>query len=197
MTAVFTEWIKLLRRDRPAVERVMIALLSLVVAAVLGVMARRRDRPLRQELVGLHASAQKIEDFRAAYRPTPDSALDRATRAVDSLNVGILAGARLPLAQAVAQVAETAGLAGVRVRFGTPDSLFIPPRTAGDAAKVEPATYTIVLGGQGSFAALLTLLNSLPPSVAVVRIGAENSKSAAQFRITLAVYEVPDVNQRG
>jgi len=192
-------------RANPAhIERTAIAVVALVVMLGLGIMAHRRLQPIQKQAAALRSANETVAHFRRSYRaPTPTETA-RWGAGDESLGLSVDRGSRLPLAQAIARLGETAGLRDVRVRFSTLDSLYVPTRTAGGSAGISPAEYTVVVDCRGSFDALLELVNGLPSSVSVVLLTSGASRDAesssprngdAHYHITLAVYEAAHASQ--
>jgi hypothetical protein len=170
--------------------------LAFVVSLTLGVSARRQAAPLAAEARRLQAANQELTSFRSSFRPSaPD---DESLRIPDSLAIGISRDTRVSLAQQVAQRAEQSGLRDVRVRFAGPDSATAPAAPAFTGNSVTIADYTLAIECSGGFAAMMSLVNHLPPSVALQRITAVRSSSGtAQFHLVLAVFETAGPNQHG
>jgi len=57
---------------------------------------------------------------------------------------------------------------------------------------VSVADYSLSIECSGGFAAVLTLVNSLPSSVALQRLTGASAKAVTKFRLTLAVFESGD-----
>jgi hypothetical protein len=186
-----------LKRDRPHVERSLIAGVALVVAAVLGTMANRRLQPLEKQMSSLRAAARTISSFQRSFQVPTEAERQLWASSDDSLALSVPAGSRLPLAQTVARNAEGAGLVGVRVRFAPADSLYVPPRTSNADAAISPSKITVIVECEGGFASLLTFVNTLPPAVSVIRLSGMRGKTTTVYHITLAVYETMNATQPG
>jgi hypothetical protein len=192
-------------RANPAhIERTAIAAVALAVMLGLGVMAHRRLQPIQKQAAALRSANETVARFRRAYRAPTSAESARWEAGTESLGLSVDRGSRLPLAQTIARLGETAGLRDVRVRFSTVDSLYVPARAAGGNAGISPAEYTVVVDCRGSFAALLDLVNGLPSSVSVVLLtsgAARETESSLRgngdthYHITLAVYEAANVSQ--
>jgi hypothetical protein len=186
------------RRYRLPSEVIGVALLAVIVYVSLGMMARRRIAPARAELVRLEAAMAEISQFRGAFRPsTPEQSL-RISSVPDSLAVALSREQRVSLAQQIADRAERAGLTDVRVRFTSPDSAAVPERPNLVSTSVGVADYTLSIECAGDFAAMLSLVNRLPPSVAVQRLTASRVKTGgANYHLILAVFEAAGAIQHG
>jgi hypothetical protein len=182
----FGAWI---RRYRVQSECIGLALFAAIVFVVLGITARRRTEPVRAELTKWMNASSEISGFRAAFRPSTPERDSRIGRMPDSLGVAVSRELRVSLAEQVATRAERAGLSDVRVRFALPDSAAAPNRPELTGVTVGVADYTIALDCTGEFAAVLSLVNHLPPSVALQRMTANRTRSGAQYRLVLAVFE--------
>jgi hypothetical protein len=192
-------------RANPAhIERTAIAVVALAVMLGLGIMAHRRLQPIQKQAAVLRSANETVARFRRSYRaPTPAES-GRWEAGAETLGLSVDRGSRLPLAQTIARLGETAGLREVRVRFSTLDSLYVPTRTVGASAGISPADYSVVVDCRGSFGALLDLVNGLPSSVSVVLLTSGAAREAARpqrdngdahYHITLAVYEAANASQ--
>jgi len=162
----------------------------------LGIAARRRTAAASVEMTRLASIRSEVSNFRKAFKASP--ADDAWLLSVDDTTaVATTHDLRVSLAEQVASRAEHAGLAGVRVRFTEPDSAAAPARPDLMRASITVAKYTITVDGTGSLGAVLSLVNQLPPSVALQRLTATRSKNGAEYRLVLAVFEMAGVEQRG
>lgn len=185
------------RRHRLLSEVIGVALFAIIVYVSIGVSARRRSQPVRAEITKLSSAVAEVSQFRGAFRPsTPEQ--DVRTYVPDSLSVALPRDQRVSLAQQIADRAERAGLSEVRVKFALPDSAAAPDRPDLMGTSVSVADYTLTVECTGGFAAMLSLVNQLPPSVAVQRITASRTKGGAQYQVILAVFEAAvGANQHG
>jgi len=176
-------------RHRRESVRVGIALAVLVVSIAAGVAARNRIAPVVIQRNRLRSTDHDLTTFRSAFRQA--SLEERAFRFPDSLAVFVAREARFSVAQRVAQRAEQLGLTDVRVRFAAADSAEAPTVPELSDAHVAVADYSIGLDCRGSLAALLSLVNALPPSVALQRVSAERVPvtGAVDYHLALAVFE--------
>jgi hypothetical protein len=186
------------KRYRLLSEVIGVALLAVIVYVSLGMAARRRIAPARAERVKLEAAMAEISQFRTAFNPsTPEQSL-RMSNVPDSLSVALSREQRVSLAQQIADRAERVGLTDVRVRFTSPDSAAAPERPNLVGTSVAVADYTVSIECTGDFAAILSLVNRLPPSVAVQRITASRAKTGgANYHLILAVFEAAGATQHG
>lgn len=187
------------RRHRLLSEVVGVALLAIVVYVTIGISARRRAEPVRVENTKLSSAVAEVSQFRAAFRPSSPEQDVRMLNVPDSLSIALPRDQRVSLAQQIAARAERAGLSGVRVRFALPDSAAAPDRPDLMGTSVAVADYALTVECTGGFAAMLSLVNQLPPSVAVQRITASRTKTGAQYHLILAVFEAAAgaANQHG
>ena len=168
---------------------VAVALVALIGFVALGVRAQRAAQPVHLETARLRMADEEIYRFRTAFfAGRPEQEL-RVARLADSLGVAISRDNRVALAQRVAARAESLGLARVRVKFAPGDSAVPPRRPDLSSSSVNIADYTLVLDCDGGLAAVLSLLNQLPPSIALERLTGAKSRGASQFRLTFAVFE--------
>lgn len=190
----FGAWI---RRYRIQSECIGLALFATIVFVALGIAARRRIEPVRADVAKLVNASSEIRGFRAAFRPSTPERDSRMGHLPDSLGVAVSRELRVSLAEQIATRAEHAGLSDVRVRFALPDSAAAPARPELTGATIGVADYTISLDCSGGFAAVLSLVNHLPPSVALERMTANRTSSGAQYRLVLAVLESSGPIQHG
>ena len=64
-------------------------------------------------------------------------------------------------------------------------------------SSIAVADYTMTVDGIGSLGAVLSLINHLPPSVALQRLTATRSKNGAEYHLVLAVFESAGVERHG
>jgi hypothetical protein len=178
------------RRHRLLSEVIGVALLAIIVYVSLGIVARRRIEPVRAEITKLGSAVAEVSQFRTAFKPSTPEQDVRMLNVPDSLSVALPRDQRVSLAQQIADRAERAGLIDLRVRFTLPDSAAAPDRPDLMSASVAVADYTLSVDCTGDFAAMLSLINHLPPSVAVQRITANRTKGGTQYHLILAVFEV-------
>jgi hypothetical protein len=164
--------------------------LALVVASLAaGITARGRIAPANLQRNRLRSTEQDIATFRSAFR---DATLEeRSFRFPDSLSVAVAHDARFSIAQRIAERAEQLGLTDVRVRFAPADSSEPPASPELSATHIAVADYAIGVDCRGDFSALLSLVEALPPSVALQRMDAARAPSGANvgYHLTLAVFE--------
>ncbi len=185
-----------MRQHRLRSEVLGVALLALFVFVGLGLAARRRLLPIRTDISTLRVVETEISTFRSAFQPlTPQE--DADARLPDDLQVGVAHDLRVSLAEQLASGAERRGLSGVRVRFAGPDSAAPPAKPDMTNRAVALADYSLALECSGSFGAVLSLINQLPPSIALQRLVAIRTKSGTQYSLTFAVFETVGVNQHG
>lgn len=176
-------------RHRRESIRVGIALGVAVVSVIVGAAARNRIAPVAIQRNRLRSTQHDIVAFRAAFRHA--SLEERAFRLPDSLSVAVARDARFSVAQRLAQRAEQLGLTSVRVRFAAADSGEAPAIPEVSDTRVAVADYSIALDCRGDFASLLALVNQLPASVSLQRLGAERAPvgGAVDYHLALAVFE--------
>lgn len=176
-------------RYRSQSGAIAVALVAVIGFVAFGVRARRAAQPLRLESASLSMAADEISRFHAAFSAgLPEQEL-RVTQLADSLGVAVSRDNRVALAQQVAARAESLGLAGVRVKFVPVDSGVPPQRPELLSNSVNVADYALVLDCDGGMAAVLSLLDQLPPSIALERLTGAKSRAGSQFRLTFAVFE--------
>ena len=193
-TAGVSAW---MRRNRVQAECIGLALFGTVVFVTLGIAARRRMEPARAEVTRQTSALSEITAFRAAFRPSTPERDSRIGQLPDSLRVAVSRETRVSLAEQIATRAERAGLSDVRVRFALPDSAAAPNRPDLMSTAIGIADYTLAVDCSGGFAAMLSLVNHLPPAVALQRMTAIRTKVGAQYRLILAVFETTASIQHG
>ncbi|HEY4304046.1 MAG TPA: hypothetical protein VGM82_06245 [Gemmatimonadaceae bacterium] len=176
-------------KHRREATYVGIALGVFIVSIVGGIAARKRIAPVDVQRNRLRSTEHDISTFRATFRQA--SLEERAFRFPDSLSVAVSRDARFSIAQGVAQRAEQLGLTDVRVKFAPTDSAEPPASPELSNTHIAVADYAISVDCRGEFSALLSLVNALPPSVALQRIGAERVpiSGAVDYHLLLAVFE--------
>jgi hypothetical protein len=183
-------------RSRVQSECAGVALLAFVVFVALGVAARHKSIPVKAEQARLANAAAELVSFRAAFRAsTPER--DAGSPLPDSYAVSVERDLRMTLAQQLAAAGEQDGLTDVQVNFAAVDSTAAPARPALVDGSVALADYAVSLDCDGGFAAVLSLVNQLPASVALERIAAVRGRATTHFHITLAVFEPTGAGQHG
>lgn len=161
-----------------------------------GVAARRHASASRVEIRQLASIRSEVSNFRTAFRASPtDDA--RLLSVDDTMTVSTTRDLRVSIAGQVASRAEDVGLASVRVRFTQPDSTAAPPHPDLIRSSITVADYTMTVDAAGSLGAMLSLIDQLPPSVAVQRLTATRTKNGAEYHLVLAVLESAGVAQHG
>jgi hypothetical protein len=171
-----------------------VAVFGLSVGA--GVAARRRTRMASLELAQLSSIRSQVSSFRGSFEASPanDSLLSRTA---DTLAIATPRDVRVSLAEQIASRAEATGLANVRVRFTAADTSSPPTPPQLVRSSVALADYTITVDGTGSLASALSLVDRLPPTVALQRLTAIRSKNGAEYRLVLAVFESTGGDRHG
>jgi hypothetical protein len=179
----------LMARHRRESTYVTVALAVLVASVAAGLTARDRIAAADTQRNRLRSIEHDMTTFRAAFRQP--SLEERAFRLSDSLAVAVARDARFSVAQRVAQRAEQLGLTDVRVRFAPADSDEAPATPELSGARIAVADYSLGVDCRGDLAALLSLVDQLPPSVALQRLAAERSPvgGAVDYHLALAVFE--------
>jgi hypothetical protein len=183
-------------RYRVHAEAIGVALFAFVVFAGLGIAARRKLAPARTDEAAAAAVDGEISSFRAAFKAAPTSPDVMATLP-DSFAIDVPRDDRVSLAGNLASRAELVGLSDVRVKFALPDSSAAPDHPDLFSTTVAVADYSVSIECAGSFASVLSLVNQLPPSVALQRITAVRDKTGSHFRLMLAVFESARAAQHG
>jgi hypothetical protein len=176
-------------KNRVQAEAIGVGILALIVAIVLGVKARSALQPAKTELARLAAASSEIASFRSSFKTSTPEQDMRIAQLADSLGIGVERNDRVSVAQQIAAMAEDLGLNDVRVRFAPPDSATPPPSPEVSRVAITVADYSIAVECSGGLAALLSLINELPPSVALQRITGINVNGRTRFQLALAVFE--------
>ena len=184
-------------RYRVHAECIGVAVVALIVFVMLGTAARHKLGPARAEQAKVADIESEIASFRSAFSASTPGGDVSAVTLPDSFAVAVSRDTRVALAEHVASRAEQVGLSDVRVRFAPPDSSAAPARPDLFSATVAVADYAIYIDCAGSFASVLSLVNQLPPSVALQRLTAVRDKTGAHFRLILAVFETAGSAQHG
>lgn len=189
MAAVIGQLRARIVRHRFQSEVIGASLLAFVAFIAVGIRANRAAEPVRLETARLSMASSEVARFRAAFSAGNSEREPRATQLADSLGLAIARDNRVTLAQQVAARAESLGLVGVRVKFAPADSAPPPRRPELSHGAVNIADYTLVLDCEGGLAPVLSLLNQLPPSIALQRMTAVKPRGISQFRLTFVVFE--------
>ena len=178
-----------LSRHRRESTYVAVALGVAIVSITAGLAARKRIAAAEIQRNRLRSIENDVTTFRTSFRAA--SLEERAFRLPDSLSVAVVRDARFSIAQRLAQRAEQLGLTDVRVRFAAADSTEAPPTPELSTARIAVADYTLAVDCRGELSAFLSLVNQLPPSVALQQLGAERVPvgGGVDYHLTLAVFE--------
>lgn len=190
MGATMSTLAQAIRSDRAVARRLTLSAILLAAAVIVGGVERRQIAPLNLRKTQLETTAARVRQFRSSFVPIAPAESASWKQMADSIDIAVPRGSRLSLAQTLAKSAEDAGLRGVRVSFGKPDSSYVPPRSRGvSTSDVQPADYAISIDAGGAFAQVLSFINALPPTVSVTRLVGSHDKRDTHYRITIAVYE--------
>jgi hypothetical protein len=165
------------------------ALLVAISSVAAGLAARGRLASTADERTRLRADEHDLAAFRSAFQQA--SLEERAFRFPDSLAVSTPRDLRFSVAERIARRAELLGLSDVRVRFTEADSAAPPSAPALSGSHIAAADYAIALDCRGDLGAVLSLVNALPASVALRRLGAERASlgGTVDYHVVLAVFE--------
>lgn len=183
-------------RYRVHAEAIGVALFACAAFAALGVAAKRKLAPVRADQVSVSMVESEVSSFRSAFRAAP-AGQDVPAALPDSFAVSVVRDDRVSLAGDLSARAEAAGLKDVRVNFAPPDSAAAPSHPDFFATPVAVADYGVAVECGGSFAAVLSFVNQLPPSVALQRITAVRDKAGSHYHVMLAVFESARSAQHG
>jgi hypothetical protein len=183
------------RRLKPEVGLVIAVSIALVVFALVGVRASRVAASRGQEVVRAEATLATFADLRRRYTPAVAAesiAWRRAWLQVRELGAG--SSDRLSLTQRLTRSAEDAGLSGVRVLIGPPDTVGVPPRFSTEGVQSKAAEFSLRVEGSGRLESVIAFLGQLPPSVSPTRLSLVRQDGRGPHRISLAVYEITFTN---
>lgn len=141
------------------------------------------------------SAANQIATVRQQFQaPTAQESAAIIAESSRSGVLGVPDSEKLTLVDAVGRLAEACGLSNVRATPVTPtDSLFVPPRQVG--SRTYPAAdYQVSLTATGSFAGVVQLVSTLPPSVTVSRLLGTRQGQVTEYELLLSVYRL-DVEQ--
>jgi hypothetical protein len=190
-----------LGRYRTQIETSAFGLALLAIGLWAGVAAHRSAGALAIEASRLQAQVARLERWRVQFRQATAGETSDWQRIDAALaRLGVQPQERVTIAQVVARAGEDAGLADVRVRFVSPDS--IGEQLAGRAARVgthgfRPATFGLALSGSGSYDALVRFIGTLPPSVMVRQLSSSRANTTVVHAVVLSVFESVENNESG
>jgi hypothetical protein len=197
--APLSESVRRWQRERP--NRVLALALGLVVIAAsiwVGRQAKSVAATLAQKSAAWQQTATQLAALQQQFRiPSSFESASLITESARAGALGVPASDRVSLMEYLARLADASALSEVRVNFKAGmDSAFIPPRLIG-ADPISPATYSVTVDFTGSFVGLVQFVSSLPPSVAVSRLGAARNGGHTAYHVVLSVYELPNGNNGG
>ena len=157
----------------------------LILAAWIGLPAYRVKRDAAAQRSRVERAAILATEMRRNFvSATPEETAEWQRTRAEIADFGTPAVRRLRLAQAVARLAEDAGVARVRVHVTPADSLLsVQPRVI--AGQQFSSAYGLSLQGNGAVESAATLVEALPPSVEVQKL--ELNKGRLSY--VLVVYE--------
>jgi hypothetical protein len=157
----------------------------LILAVWIGLPAYRVKRDAAAERARVERAATLATEMRRNFvSATPEETAEWQRTRAEVADFGTPSIRRLRLAQAVARLAEDAGVERVRVQVTAPDSLSAaqPRRIAGQEFT---SGYGLSLQGNGAVESAARLVEALPPSVEVQKV--ELNKGRLSY--VLVVYE--------
>lgn len=197
--APLAESVRQWQRERP--NRLPALALGVVVIAAsiwVGLEARSVAASLGQRGAAWQQTASQLAALQQQFRlPSSFESAALITESARAGALGVPANDRVSLMEYLARLADASALSEVRVNFKAGmDSAFIPPRLIG-ADPISPAAYSVTVDFTGSFVGLVQFVSSLPPSVAVSRLGAARNGGHTAYHVVLSVYELPNGNNGG
>jgi hypothetical protein len=157
----------------------------LIFAVWIGLPAYKVKRDAAAERARVEGAATLATEMRRNFASTtPEETAEWQRTRAEVADFGTPSIRRLRLAQAVARLAEDAGIERVRVHVTPPDSLSsAQPRLI--AGQQFTSGYGLSLQGNGAVASAARLVEALPPSVEVQKL--ELNKGRLSY--VLVVYE--------
>lgn len=162
-----------------------VPVVMLILALWIGLPAQRVKGDAAAERARVERAASMASDMRRNFvAATPEETAEWQRTRAEVADFGTPSIRRLRLAQAVARLAEDAGVERVRVHVTPADSLTAaPPRII--AGQQFASSYGLSLQGNGAVASAARLVEALPPSVEVQKL--ELNKGRLSY--VLIVYE--------
>lgn len=197
--APLSESVRRWQRERPN-QLAALALGVVVIAAStwVGLQARLAAAELGQKGAAWQQTAGQLAALQQQFRiPSSFESAALITESTRTGALGVPASDRVSLIEYLARLADASALSEVRVNLKAGmDSAFIPPRLIG-VDPISPAAYSVTVDFTGSFVGLVQFVSSLPPSVAVSRLGAARNGGHTAYHVVLSVYELPNGNNGG
>jgi len=189
------------RGQRESPNRLAALALGVVVIAAsiwVGLQAKSVAAELAQKGTAWQQTASQLAALQQQFRiPSSFESAALLNEAGRTGALGVPPSDRVSLMEYLARLADASALSEVRVNFKAGmDSAYIPPRLIG-ADPISPAAYSVTVDFTGSFVGLVQFVSSLPPSVAVSRLGAARNGGHTAYHVILSVYELPNGNNGG
>jgi hypothetical protein len=179
------------RIPSPAVTRLMAAIAGTVLLAMTAARVGREGHDRRLQLRAADSTLATFDEWRRRYRPAVAAESIAWRRAwMEVRDLGIVGDERLAVTRHVARAAEFAGLSGVRVTIGEPDTTGADARLSTGGVSRQNAPFGLVVECRGNLQAIIAFLGGLPPSVAVSGMRLVRQDRPGRHRLTLAVYEL-------
>jgi hypothetical protein len=181
------------RTHRFWIECSTLTLLGLVAALSSGLAALERAEALRERTAETGRVRRAMVRWTTElHPPTPRESLAWRESERMLLALGVEAEEPLSLARLISQRAEEVGVADVRIRLASGDSLVTPPPLEAGSVVVESGPHGLVVDFSGSMSEVIGFLGSLPPQVRVgsMRVTAEDPGVRASV-VLLARRPVP------
>jgi hypothetical protein len=169
------------------------AFATVLLGAAIWVGAKARDATaaLTARRQAWASAANQVATVRQQFQaPTAQESAAIISESSRSGVLGVPSSEKLTLVDAVGRLAEACGLTNVRATpVKTIDSLFVPPRQIG--TRTLPAEdYQVTLSATGSFAGVVQLVSTLPPSVTVSRLVGARQGQGTTYELLLSVYRL-------
>lgn len=156
------------RAHRFWLECSTLTLLGMVAALSWGLAAMERAETLRERTAEMERVRRAMARWTTElHPPTPHESLAWKQSERMLLSLGAEAEEPLSLARLVSQRAEEVGVADVRIRLASGDSVAAPPPLDAGSVVVEFGPQGLVVDFSGSMSEVIGFLGSLPPQVGV------------------------------
>lgn len=140
-----------------------------------------------EEAAAIRATADR---FSRQFVPATTGETDEWARtSSDAAEFGSPEALKVATAQTVSRIAETAGLSRARASFAPVEAVGpLAPRNMGDLV-FQPATFGIVLDGNGTLSAVSRVILRLPPSTEITSLSLAGDSDELKATFQLAVYQ--------
>ena len=180
-----------LEKNRFVLVVAAVTLVVIAASAWVAVPARKQRIVLAAEDAKLQALIKSSNLWVTQFEPASneESAIWQNT-ASEVQALGVKPTERLTLAQIVLRRAEDAGFGGAHLKFVPLDPAAASPARQVAGVTFNPASYTLQIGGSGSFGTLGRFLDVLPPAVELESVSMSRSgDTGVSTALSLSVFE--------